>query len=103
MTGIEVKELRRQLDMQPHGLAEMLGLHVATIYRWESHGRKVIRMEPLQQRLLEALKERLHHASAKRIRDARGEIRKKLLVGGALPALGVVLAWLLGPITVRRL
>lgn len=54
MTGRQIHKLREDLDLSPFALAGVLGVHVSTIYRWEtSPGRT--RLDPLPAQILDAL------------------------------------------------
>lgn len=55
MTGNEIRSIREDLRLNPHALADILGVSLATVYRWESLKGADVRVEPLQQRILTAL------------------------------------------------
>ena len=56
MTGTEVAALRRDLALRPGALADLLGVHASTVYRWEGAGDLPARIETLQERLLTVLR-----------------------------------------------
>ena len=74
--------------MTPDQFATLLGVHQATMYRWEAKGDEVVRLDPMQLRLLVALQDQ---AGKHRNPQARAEwaqaLLAALLVGGGLFAL----------------
>lgn len=90
MTGSAIKNIREGLGLNAHAFAEIIGVHVSTLYRWEAQAEREARMELLQARILEALARQL---KAKKIEQEKlGEdLKKALMVGGALAALYILL------------
>lgn len=68
--------------------AALLGVHPATLYRWEAKGSEPVRLDPMQLRLLVALQEQAqqHQSDEARSDWAQGLITA-LLIGGGLFAL----------------
>ena len=104
MTGHEIKRMRRYLGLDPFALAAVLGVHVSTIYRWESSTR-ILRMDPLQSALTNAISSYLDSFPkfAGRLQNAivSGLVGERptyigLMSGGTLPALHKLLGVLLG-------
>jgi len=93
MTGRQIRRLREQLRLDPFALAGVLGVHVSTIYRWESSTVDV-KMDPLQALLMERLRERVA-TQPKSADDLSQAIVKGLVTGGALVALLALLKKLL--------
>ena len=94
-TGQQIAELRSALGMNVQQFAQLLGVHLATVYRWEAAGPDVVRVEALQMSLLTQLQRGL---GARRARERQAwvdSILRGLLVGGTLVALAVLLQELL--------
>jgi len=92
ITGQEIKRLRNILDMSVLHFSELIGVHLATVYRWESFGNKAPPLGPLHQRILEHLKQQLGMKTHKGSRFFADELRRALLEGGTLVALAYLLA-----------
>lgn len=58
-TGRQVRALRSSLRFKPEEFASLLGVHVATVYRWEEAPQKTPRIEPLQREILRVLSTQL--------------------------------------------
>jgi len=95
MTGNEIRTLRTSLGLSAQRLAELIGVHFTSIYRWESAGDRKVNLEPLQAALLYRLQER----AAKAPRDVGERLLQGLLVGGTLLGLAYLLADLIEPET----
>lgn len=99
MTGNEVRTLRTQLGLSPQHLAALLGVHLTTVYRWESTEGQELRLEPLQHSLLLQMQRRLKQQPP---RDLGQQLLEALLVGGTLVGLAYLLADLTETTTKRR-
>lgn len=75
-----IRRLLKQLDTNPDGLAEIVGVHRATVYRWLAGEKEP---EKPTQHLLRRL---LDEAKA---REGAALVRELLAAGGALEAPGV--------------
>ena len=96
MTGSDIQELRIELEMTVPQFAQLLGVHLASVYRWEAARNNEVRLDPLQVSLLA----RIQHAFTSRRRGAgrerwRAGLLRALLFGGTLVALAFLLAELL--------
>lgn len=89
MTGRQIKTLRETLGVDPFAFAAMLGVHVSTIYRWETT-RATVRIDPLQALLLSKLDAHLTK-KPKQVDDLHLAIVDGLISGGPLVALAAVL------------
>ena len=93
LNGRELRELREAIGLHRQAFAELLGVALSTVYRWESAGDHPARMEPGVQRLLEA-------ARVFRELTARGrsnvDLPRAIAIGGGLFGLYVMLAAVLG-------
>lgn len=94
MTGNEVRSLRTQVGLSPQHLANLLGVHLTTVYRWEGLGPQELRLEPLQHSLLLQMQRRLQQQPPK---DFGQQLLEGLLVGGTLVGLAYLLADLTEP------
>jgi len=93
MTGRQIHNLREMLKIDQFALAGVLGVHVSTVYRWESRTGKV-KMDPLQAQIVDLLRERV--AAKPQIAGALGQtIVRGLVTGGPLVALAALLVKLL--------
>jgi transcriptional regulator with XRE-family HTH domain len=91
MTGSQLRRLRESLGMNAFAFAEVLGVHVSSLYRWEASQNQQLRMDPLQAQIVEQLGARLRQQSAQQRKDTGEQIVKALLAGGALVALAFML------------
>ena len=92
ITGYEIRQLRETLGMSVPHFAELLGIHLATVYRWESTGAKAPPLGPLHQRLLAHLKQQANAKTLKARDQWAGELLQAVLVGGTLVALAQLLS-----------
>jgi len=90
------------MEIDPFALASVLGVHVSTIYRWESVRGRKIKPDPIQAEILARLdcKVSEHPSTAKALGRT---IVDGLVVGGTLRALRDLLAALLERDPVIRL
>jgi transcriptional regulator with XRE-family HTH domain len=101
LTGPELHRLRESLELSTSQLAQLLGVHQATVYRWEANDGP-LHMEPLQASLVARLQQALE---AKKGRDRDrwiGGLLSALLIGGTLVGLAYVLSELLSEDPGRR-
>jgi hypothetical protein len=84
------------MAIDPFALAGVLGVHVSTIYRWESKRRREIKADPIQTELLARLDRKAsgHPSTAESLGRT---IVDGLVAGGTLRALHDLLAALLSP------
>ena len=94
LTGDLLRQLRQELGFDAFQFAHLLGVHVSTIYRWESQDAAEVRMDPLQRQILYTTITRFRHTAADRKAELGQEILKALLAGGALFGLLVLLEFL---------
>lgn len=85
MTGRDLKHLRERLALTPHAFAEIVGVHLSSVYRWESTKGRVT-MDHGVSRFLEPL------ASHITILPADGVERLAKLIGDALMTRGPMAA-----------
>lgn len=88
MTGSEIRNLRTTLGLSPNHLAELLGVHLTTVYRWEKANDLQVRLEPLQHRLLMEMQTRVQRRQPK---DFGQQLIEGLLLGGTLLGLACLL------------
>lgn len=94
MNGIEVRHIRTTLGLNPQAFANLLGVHLTTVYRWEAAGPLEMRLEPLQSALLLRLRQKATDAKP----EATGQrLIEALLVGGTLVGLAALLSDLIQP------
>jgi transcriptional regulator with XRE-family HTH domain len=81
VTGDEVRELREALRMSSVDFAQLVGVNVSTLQRWEAKGEEHTRADPAATRILGALAQ---------VRQSRGaavageELRRAVAVRGGL-------------------
>jgi len=92
VTGAEFRDLRGKLGLDQVVLAQVLGVHVSTIYRWEELGRRAIGMNSIQRLLVVGLVRMADSPARLAVLGAR--IKEELVFGGVLPALQVVVVFL---------
>lgn len=91
MTGSTICALRLRSGLSVTEFAQLLGVHVATAYRWEREPGDV-RVEPLQARLLARLAQVMADDP-----DQVNGLRGAVLIGGGLAGLAWVLDGLCPP------
>lgn len=88
ITGAEIAVTRTDLGFNRAQFADLVGVHVGTLYRWEAAGPAGTRLDPLQQRLLIALRAELDQHPSAEARIAWGaSLATALVVRGSLFAL----------------
>lgn len=92
ITGTEIKQLRDTLGMSVPHFAELLGIHLATVYRWESVGSNAPPLGPLHQRLLAHLQQQANVRALKIRQQWAGQLLQAVLIGGTLAALAQLLS-----------
>lgn len=99
MRGTEVFNLRSKLGLSIQNLANLVGVHPTTVYRWETQGDAEIRLEPLQHGLLVRLQ---HQANLREPKSFGQQLVEGLVVGGTLVGLALLLADLVDSTPKRR-
>lgn len=91
-TGNDIQRLREALNMSPVQFASLLGIHLATLYRWEAKGDAQVRLDPMQLGVLLALQEQLNRQrTAKQQEEWAAALLGALVIGGGLFALYKIL------------
>jgi transcriptional regulator with XRE-family HTH domain len=90
LTGRHVRRLREALGLDQFAFAAVLGVHVSTVYRWETLPR--VSVDPLQAEILKQLQLRL--AQRRRLDDAGQAVVQGLIAGGMLLGLAALLKFL---------
>lgn len=86
-TGHEIQQVRAALGLMRHELAAVLGVHVATLNRWEACGPASPAIEGLPRELLRTLRDRVVRERRTREALATGRyVSQALLRDGLLPA-----------------
>lgn len=97
MTGSEVRLLREGLGMAVPQFAQLLGIHVATAYRWELAAETALRLDPLHESLLLHLRRTVDARRRQVDREAWGkQLAAGVLIGGTLAGLALLLSELSG-------
>jgi transcriptional regulator with XRE-family HTH domain len=91
MTGRQLRRLREDLGMTTHAFADVIGVHVSTLYRWEDT-EIALKTDPLQQKIIERLGEELGDMSIEQRRALGKKVTDLLLAKGSLVALGGLIA-----------
>jgi hypothetical protein len=91
MTGKHLKGLRDALGLEPFAWADVMGVHVATIYRWETS--EVVKMDPLQRRIADALHHQLPAMPSAARKELGVRVRNALVAGGPLVGLYELLSF----------
>jgi DNA-binding XRE family transcriptional regulator len=89
LTGSDVMQVRAALNLLRSDFAAVLGVHRATVVRWESRGREPLALKGLPADLLSALHDvivvRRHPLDL--VRETGRSVQQALLRGGRLAAL----------------
>jgi len=90
ITGEDVNRIRAALNLFRSEFAAVLGVHVATVTRWEAHGRQPIAVAGLARDLLLALRDLIvvRHYPVDLVRPVGRIVRQDLLRLGRLAAVG---------------
>lgn len=92
MLGHDVLNLRLAMGLSPSALAEILGVHASTVYRWEAAGDRIIHVDSMQAKILAALSSEVSKRKAAESQAEFGAaIGAAVLIGGGLFALFKVL------------
>lgn len=86
-TGNQIRELREALGMTPEQFAGLLGVHQSSLYRWEAKGEEVVRLDPMQVRLLVVIREQLVQKRPEERVEWGKALLAALVIGGGLFAL----------------
>lgn len=73
--------------MTPEQFAGLVGVHQSSLYRWEAKGDEVVRLDPMQVRLLVALREELGRKRPEEQIEWGKALLAALVIGGGLFAL----------------
>ncbi len=94
--GKEVRFVRDKIGLTVAQFAAVLGVHSSTVNRWESAGSQTVPIDGVAANLLTALRQRLsgNPAPEQDLDETRDAVLAALAVGGALIALGVLIAWI---------
>lgn len=85
ITGSGITSLRTALSLAPRELAELLGVHTVTVYRWEGHAARTPRLDPLHAQLLTLLQVETDRRGTPRRRAEFGSrMRTAIALGGGL-------------------
>ncbi len=94
MTGSDITTVRKALGLDPFAFAAVLGVHVSTVYRWETAKKSVsVSVDPLQREILHGLYDARRHKSS--LRDLGLVVRDALISRGNLGGLHAILKFLL--------
>ncbi len=97
-----VVEMRKRLDFTPGEMADLLGVNVATLYRWEAADGK-LNMGPLQVKILEYLRYRFEVMGTEKLPSGCSRwtesgirvwilgLRQSITLGGTLHGLSYLL------------
>jgi transcriptional regulator with XRE-family HTH domain len=93
VTGADVKRLRESLGMTVPQFAQLLGVHLATAYRWEAVPVRELALDPLHASLMLHLHQTVEHRRRKAEQQAWGQrLVTGVLIGGTLAGLAVLLS-----------
>ena len=90
MTGTDVAQIRAQCGWSAQQLADLLGVHPSTIYRWESVEGEFA-ADPLQRDILITLQALWRRSSSEQRLELRTTIDEARAKGGTLRALSALL------------
>lgn len=95
MTGYEVNGVRGALGLDAFAFARLLGVNVATVYRWEAHGQWTATMDPLHGEILTRTVKHVATMSNAQL-ETLGEDIRQALIRGPLNGLAALLRVLVG-------
>ncbi len=90
-----VEQLRKRLGFAPGEMADLLGVNVATLYRWESSEGK-LNIDPLQNKILEYIHYRFFVMTSEHWTESGVEVwilalKQCVTIGGTLKGLSYLL------------
>jgi transcriptional regulator with XRE-family HTH domain len=91
MPGRRVREIRESLGINSAEFAAVLAVHPGTVHRWEGASADVT-IDGIAANVLAALDKKLRTDEEKKVSKVGSEVKEALLVGGALLALGLLIA-----------
>lgn len=92
--GSHIRDNCEALGVDPFVIARVLGVHVSSVYRWQTQERAAV--SGLQHELLVALDHRLGDVTPEQARDAGAKLLDGVLTGGTLGGLGALLDFVRG-------
>ncbi len=96
LTGDRVREIREALGMSFGQFSAVLAVHPGTVHRWEASGTIPVTIDGVAANVLAALDQNLVENHEFQPNQVGSDVAKALLVGGALVALGLLIAELVG-------
>lgn len=96
LQGARVRQIRESLGMTVPQFSSVIAVHPGTVHRWESAGSLPVTIDGVAANVLAALDQKLHSCHQFQPNQVGDEVVKALLIGGALVALGLLIAELVG-------
>ena len=91
MTGNELQALRACLGLSEALFAQVVGVSVSSIWRWERMASHIVTVDPLQRSILSAVEVVTGRLDAVGRTRLGGELERGITVGGGLYALHLLL------------
>lgn len=96
LQGARVRQIRESLGMTVPQFSAVIAVHPGTVHRWESAGVLPVTIDGVAANVLAVLDQRLLPGQQFKPNQVGDEVVKALLIGGALVALGLLIAELVG-------
>jgi hypothetical protein len=96
LQGARVRQIRESLGMTVPQFSSVIAVHPGTVHRWESAGALPVTIDGVAANVLAALDQKLNSGQQFQPNQVGDEVVRALLVGGALVALGLLIAELVG-------
>ena len=100
LSGNQVRTIREALGMSVPQFSSVIAVHPGTVHRWEAAGQEFIPIDGVAAGLLAALDQKVNQRQRNetdfKAEEVGQQVVQALLIGGALVALGLLIAALVG-------
>jgi hypothetical protein len=102
MTGNTVRTIRSRFGMTAETFAQVVGVHIVTVFRWEAAGPNELPLEPRQLQILSLMHQQLEQKRSNETSELGKAIVGGIIAGGGLAGLFYLLREVFEPPPVRR-
>jgi hypothetical protein len=102
MNGNDVRTIRSRFGMTAEKFAQVVGVHIVTVFRWEAAGPAELPLEPRQLQILSLMRQQLEQKKRNETSELGKTIVGGVIAGGGLAGLFYLLREVFDPRPVRR-